>query len=42
VFENSRPSIQVVLRAVNVEGGLVFSRGFKAQELMPRLMALGV
>ena len=42
VFENSRPSLQVVLRAVSMEGGLRCSAGAsKLQELMPRLLAIG-
>jgi len=42
MFENSRPSLQVVLWAVSMEGGLWCSAGAsKLQELMPRLLALG-
>jgi hypothetical protein len=41
-FENSWLSLQVVLRAVSMEGGLWCSAGAsKLQELMPRLLALG-
>jgi len=41
VFENSRPCIQTVLRAVSIEGGLWCSAGAsKLQELMPRLLAI--
>jgi hypothetical protein len=43
VLENSRPSLQVVVRAVSLEGGLWCSAGAsKLQELMPGLLALGV
>jgi hypothetical protein len=43
VFENSRPSLQVVLRAMSREGGLWCSAGAsKLQELIPRLLSLGV
>ena len=42
VFENLRPSLQVVLRAVSMEGGLWCSAGAsKLQELMPSLLAIG-
>ena len=42
VFENSRPCIQTVLRAVSIEGGLwCYAGASKLQELMPRLLAIG-